>query len=176
MKRSGSVSRVVAVLALCLAPAWSSWAATDATLERGSGLKPGVKRHERTLTVAELRACIDIKADAGGLASRIHHQKMSADVAENRYRGLDQQLNAAIQVLDRTDQGGIDDYNRLVREQGAAVDEYNALVGRLNDMIDEHDAMVARFNANCTGHYYAADLTQAYSQREREIAAAQAER
>ena len=156
MKRSGLALSIVVALALYVAPAWPSRAATAATLERGSGLKPGAKRDGRTLTVAELRVCIDIKAAARRLADGIHHKEMSTDVAESRYRGLDLQLGAAAQTLDRTDQREVDAYNKLVREQGAAIDEYNALAGQLNVMLDEHDAVVARFNAGCRAERFVA--------------------
>ena len=137
----------------------------------GQALKPGQKHDGKVLTVDELIACIDLQRDLHGQESRADSLELSVDLAESRYRGLAQIIDAERRTLDATDQHAIDDFNAKVREQGAAVDAYNDLVVQLNGALSKQDALAGQFNAQCTASaYYASDLTRAYSIRERRLA------
>ena len=146
--------------------------AADAEMFRGSALKAGAPHNGRTLSVAELDACLDIENEVTSLKSTIDQSDLFASVAESRYRGLAQVIDAKRSFLDTSDQEDIDDFNLLVKEQSDAVDAYNALVVPLNEAVGKHTSAVERFNAQCAEiDYYESDLVKAYSVRERRLAA-----
>ena len=142
----------------------------------GKALKPGETYDGKTLTVEELVICIDLQRDLKNQASKADSLEINADLAETRYRGLAQIIDAERSTLDPTDQHAIDAFNAKVEEHGAAVDSFNTLVVSLNEALSSQDALAERFNGQCTTSVYnASDLVKAYSIRERRLAASMAE-
>jgi hypothetical protein len=138
----------------------------------GKALKPGERHDGKVMTVDELVVCIDLQRDLDSQKRKADSLEINADLAQSRYRGLAQIIDAERGMLDTTDQHAIDVFNAKVQEQGAAVDAYNAVALALNDALSEQDALAGRFNAQCTtSTYYGSDLTKAYSIRERRLAA-----
>lgn len=160
--------------ALCLTASMSGHA-EETDPFGGKALKPGEQHDGKTLTVDELVACIDLQRDLKDKASQADSLEINADLAETRYRGLSQIIDAERRTLDTSDQHAIDAFNAKVEEQGAAVDTYNTVVVSLNEALADQDALAEQFNVKCTTSvYYASDLIKAYSIRERRLAASMA--
>lgn len=161
--------------ALCLAASVAS-SADETDPFGGRALKLGERHDGKAMTVDELVACIDLDRDLDNRKREADGLELQADLAESRYRGLAQIIDAERQILDASDQHAIDAFNAKVEEHGTAVDAYNDLVVRLNAALSDQDALTERFNPQCTtSAYYAADLTKAYSIRERRLAARMSE-
>jgi hypothetical protein len=156
------------LLVLCVLMATTAQA-DDTDPFGGRALKPGEQHAGKVMTVDELVVCIDLKRDLDSKKREADGLELRVDLAESRYRGLSQIINTERQFLDNTDQREIDAFNAKVREHGVAVDAYNTLVVSFNQALSDQDALAERFNAQCTSTYYEADLTKAYSIRERRL-------
>jgi wobble nucleotide-excising tRNase len=146
--------------------------ASDGDAFHGTALKPGERAGERVLSLAEIDACLDLEYEIRDLDRVIDGTDIEADLAQSRYRGLAQVIDARRRILDASNQTEIDHFNGLVKEQGEAVDAYNALVTKLNDRIDAKTSATQKFNVQCAEiPYYEADLVKVHSIRERRLAA-----
>ncbi len=138
---------------------------------QGSGLQPGEPYRGRMLSVDELDVCLGIEAEIYALDSDIDQAELIQSLSDSRQRGLDMLISAERQMLDRSDEKAVADFNKKVDELGTEINEYNARVELNNGRINQRGTLVDRFNADCAFGYYDADLLAARSRRERRLAA-----
>ncbi len=154
-------------LALAFAPTLRA----SGDMFRESGLQPGEPYRGRMLSVDELDVCLGIEAEIYALDSDIDQAELIQSLSDSRQRGLDMLISAERQMLDRSDEKAVADFNKKVDELGAEINEYNARVELNNGRINQRGALVDRFNADCSFGYYDADILAARSRRERRLAA-----
>lgn len=137
-------------------PAWSA-----DTPVLGDGPPQG-----RPLSLAQLRACLDLQPELEQQSERITSEKAELDAAKAEFDRFEARLTEQRASLDATDKAAVDAYNAQLDRRRAMVADYGARLPAFSERAQAYNALRQSWARDCDDRPYAeADYATIHRER-----------